>query len=57
MNVDTASRSDLEVAILEEDGLYNSLDEERFLAGGYSDDELRDAIREWILAGDECAGC
>ena len=49
------SRTDLEVAIITNDDLYRSLDEQRFLHGGYSTAELLEAVRSWIEAGDECA--
>lgn len=52
---ETTSRTDLEEAIISEDGLYRSLDEGKFLNGAYTDDELRAAIRQWIEEGDECA--
>lgn len=55
MNLADMTRADLEIAIIENDVLYRSFDEPRLLAGGYSDNELRAVITEWIAAGDECA--
>lgn len=52
---ENTSRTDLEEAIISNDSLYRSLDEKRFLNGGYSDTELLEAVRDWIEAGDECA--
>jgi hypothetical protein len=51
----TTSLEDLQVIILNEDALYRSLDEARFLSDGYSADELRETVVSWIEAGDECA--
>ena len=50
-----SSRTDLETAILSENSLYCSLDEERFMGGGYSTKELYEAVMTWIEQGDECA--
>ncbi len=50
---DNSNRSDLEMALLLEPSLYASLDEQRLLSGSYSDQELRDAIAEWVEAGNE----
>ena len=49
------SRADLEAAIVGDADLYAQFDEGRLLAGGYSDDEMRETIISWIAAGDECA--
>ncbi len=52
MNIETASRVDLEVVILEED-ILTDLD----AASAMSDDELRGAVRAWVLASpDPCPG-
>ena len=51
----TTSRTELELAILIEPGLYECFDEQRFLNSKYSDDELRQVISDWIAEGDECA--
>lgn len=51
---DKMNRADLEVEILNNDDLYKMFDKDKLMASKYSDDELRDIIREWILAGDEC---
>jgi hypothetical protein len=50
-----SSRTDLEAAILSENSLYYSLDEERFMSGGYSTEELYEVVMEWIEQGDECS--
>jgi len=50
-----SSRTDLEAAIFSENSLYYSLDEERFMGGGYSTEELYEAVMTWIEQGDECA--
>jgi len=50
-----SSRTDLETAILSENSLYYSLDEERFMSGGYSTKELYEAVMTWIEQGDECS--
>jgi hypothetical protein len=50
-----SSRTDLEAAILSENSLYYSLDEERFMSGRYSTAELYEAVMTWIEQGDECA--
>ena len=50
LNIDTATRDELETAAICEPGLYEALDEEKLLNGGYETDALRDAIREWIEA-------
>jgi len=50
-----SSRTDLEAAIFSENSLYSSLDEERFMGGGYSTEELYKAVMTWIEQGDECA--
>jgi hypothetical protein len=52
---ENSSRKDLEAAILSENSLYYSLDEERFMSGGYSTEELYEAVMAWIEQGDECA--
>ena len=51
--IEKMSRIDLEMIILEEDELYYSLDEQMFLKGEYSTEELKNIIGEWIIAGDE----
>ena len=40
----TTSRTELELAILIEPGLYERFDEQRFLNSKYSDNELRQVI-------------
>ena len=52
MDIDKASRIDLECEIINNDELYNylgGLDEIAKL----NDDELRDKIGDWIIDGDE----
>ena len=53
----TTSRQDLEMVILENDSLYYQLDEQRLLGKGYTTEQLRTAVLNWIEAGDECAAC
>ncbi|MGY2995480.1 hypothetical protein [Mesorhizobium sp. URHB0026] len=48
------TRTELEDAICCTNGLYEQFDEQKFLGGGYTTDELRDMICDWISAGDEC---
>lgn len=50
---ENSSRADLELAVLAERELYDSLDEARLLNGGYSDRELYEAIQAWIEEGSE----
>jgi hypothetical protein len=56
MMIETMTRADLEVTILEEQSLYERFDETRLMASGYSDAEYREIISAWIQDGDECAG-
>ena len=53
---ENTSREDLQCIILNDRGLYNMFDEERFLDDDYTTTELRERIAEYIEAGDECAG-
>lgn len=53
----TTSRVDLEAAIVSDSDLYAQFDEQRLLNNGYTTEQLRSMIIEWILAGDECAAC
>lgn len=55
MNLETMTRSEMEMEVLSNGSLYATFDEKRLLDGQYSDDEMRGAIREWIIAGDECS--
>ncbi len=48
-----SSRTDLEAAILSENSLYYSLNEERFMGGGYSTEELYEAVMTWIEQNNE----
>lgn len=48
-------REDLEFAIIENDDLYQSINEQRFLNNGYTTEELREIITKWIEEGDECS--
>lgn len=52
---ETTSRTDLEVAILNDRDLYARFDEQKFLNAEYTDAELLAGIRSWIEEGDECA--
>ena len=54
-NLETMTRSDMECEILCNEELEKQFDQTRLYSNGYSDDEMRDVIREWIIAGDECA--
>ena len=51
----TASRSDMEIVILEDDDLMAEFDETKLMASDYTDDEMRSTIQAWVEAGDECA--
>jgi hypothetical protein len=51
----TTTRNDLEAAICSEADLYAQFDERRLLNNGYTTDELRSIVVNWIEAGDECA--
>lgn len=53
MNIDTATRRELENMIVLEDGLYERFDEQKLLSQQYTDSELRAIIRQWITDGDE----
>jgi hypothetical protein len=55
LNVATATREELETAACCEPGLYEMFDEQRLLNEGYTVEELREIIGQWIEAGDECA--
>jgi hypothetical protein len=55
MQLETMSRGDMEMAVIEEDGLYSRFDEAQLLAGGYTDEEMRQVIGQWIEDGDETA--
>ena len=52
--IEKMSREDLEMEILKNDDLYEIFDEERFLGGIYTDEELKKIVHEWILDNDEC---
>jgi len=52
-NIDTANRIDLEGVIISEEGLYEIFDEKRLLNSGYTTEEIREIVREWIVKGDE----
>jgi len=55
MLIATATRAELEFAIIENDDLLARFDWARLATpGGYSDDELRETISAWIADGDEC---
>ena len=46
--IPTATRSELEVEFLVNDDLMAKVDEQKFMASGYSDDELRIIVQAWI---------
>lgn len=50
LDIDNATRDELETAAVCEPGLYEAFNEERLLGGKYSTDELRDIIRGWIVS-------
>lgn len=55
MNIYLMSRADLEIAIIEDNDLYNyfhtkTMDKD---VSKLSDDEIREIITEWIIEGDE----
>jgi hypothetical protein len=52
LNVQTATRADLEVAALENDGLMDHLGG-LAAVGDMSLEQLREAVTAWIEAGDE----
>lgn len=58
LNVDTATRRELEDAIVcGDDTLYAMFDEGKLLNGDYTTEEMREIFQRWIMAGDECGGC
>jgi len=52
---ETTSREDLENAIISEDELYYSLDEQKFLNREYEKSELLEHVQNWVEAGNEAA--
>jgi hypothetical protein len=61
MNLKDMTRNDLESEILCDDGeLWAAIDEPKLLLGdtpgGYTTEELREIVSNWINNGDECAG-
>lgn len=54
MNIDTATRADLECEILDNDELYKCFDENKLMKSIYTTEELRDIVRQFVLDGDEC---
>lgn len=50
LNIDTATRKELEEAAICEPGLYEALDEQKLLSETYETEELRAAIKDWIEA-------
>ena len=57
MNIAHMNRTELEVAILENDILPTNTKEGIAAIIAMTDDEIRAAIGAWILANDECANC
>lgn len=54
MSIERMNKAELMDAILIDcEELYNSLDEQKFLSGGYSEDELRNKLAAWIINGSE----
>ena len=53
--LDQMDRAEMQCEIMNERTLFAMVNEDRFLADGYSDDELRAIITAWVAAGDECA--
>lgn len=53
-NIETATLEQLEdVIILNDEGLYNEVNEKKFLNNGYNEEELRDIITNWIIRENE----
>lgn len=55
MIVETMSRADMECEILMSSILPCNTAADLAALSAMSDDEMRDAIRAWVAAGDECA--
>lgn len=56
MITENTTRNELEeIIVCGEKSLYNQFDEQRFLNGGYTTEELRTTVIAWIASGDECA--
>lgn len=55
MNIYLMSRADLEIAIIEDNDLYNYFHAKTMGkdVSKLSDDEIREIITEWIIEGDE----
>lgn len=53
--LDQMDRAEMQCQFINEPSLWAMIDEARFLAEGYSDDEMRVIITEWVTAGNECA--
>ena len=55
MSIETMSRTDLEIAILSDNDLYNYFGGDANLSKviKMTDEEVREKIREWILEGNE----
>lgn len=55
MSIETMSRTDLEIAILSDNDLYNYFGGDANLSNviKMTDEEVREKIREWILEGNE----
>lgn len=49
MNIDTATKQELETEIVVgEDSLYKMFEEKKLLNGGYTVEELRATMKQWI---------
>ena len=56
MLLDNMTNEQLQTEIIcNEDGLYECFNEVRFLADGYTIEELLEIATEWIKDNDECA--
>lgn len=55
MNIETMSRTELEIAIIEDNDLYNYFHNKTMIkdVSKMSNEEIREIIREWIIEGDE----
>ena len=53
-NIETATLEQLEdVIILNDEGLYNEVNEKKFLNNEYNEEELRNIITNWIIRENE----
>lgn len=55
MNIDQMTQAQLEGEIVAEPSLYAKFDETRLLNGGYTLDQMREVVREWITEAPDTA--